>query len=616
MPRILRPPARRWGRRARPRRLRAAAGAAALLVVTAGAAVTPAAHAQMPPGQTIDRDAHADFDWTVPARYRRSLDAWHESSSRYDDTEITPHLWSVTLDACSSRSRRRIERYEFLVQRIGKPSFTRGFVRRSCKLRLRHVLPGLGRYRVTLTLRTARGRSARLPRIITLRDILIAVVGDSLNAGEGNPDRPTEYQIVRPGEAIPIRGPEWQSKRCHRSARTGPALEAEAIERASRKTSVTFVSFACSGATVPQLYDETYEGAVPDGHHDKLAPQLDALRVLVGRGSRRGERKIDALLVSGGVNDLGFSTIVRACATNDNFRPGHTDCVTGFAKSRLVSTPQFAARYDRLAASIARLDVRETYITRYPADVFIGGGCRITGFPGVGIDQEEGSAMSELGNHLNTVIENAGLRHRRAGWNLIDNMTGAFSDHHYCAADPWFVERGESFRDQGDELGTAHPNNTGHKVFAGFLRRAVVPNQAQRPLRRTTLVIDAIKLKATSSEAPQQVLLRQVRFGSDFRTPLRTVRVPATGNFEPISPTALGRFRTNVFRPPASPRHATEVRVILETTTQHTVLAVHHGFDENFGAGKQKKAHPNGEIAVRYHVRVRKPAGEPQIAPG
>src|SRR4051812_7095900 len=117
MPRILTSPPRGWPQRASLCCVRAAAGAVGLLLVTATlAAGVPAASAQAPIGQTVDPDAHADFQWRVPARYQRSWDAWNETHSHYDASQITPKNWSVTFDACDSRSRRRIERYDFIVQ--------------------------------------------------------------------------------------------------------------------------------------------------------------------------------------------------------------------------------------------------------------------------------------------------------------------------------------------------------------------------------------------------------------------------------------------------------------------------------------------------------------------
>jgi hypothetical protein len=151
----------------------------------------------------------------------------------------------------------------------------------------------------------------------------------------------------------------------------------------------------------------------------------------VGPRAPNGGREIDALLVDGGINDLHFSTIIRACASSNNHRLGHTDCVTGFAASKLVNKPQFAARYDALAAAIRRLNVRETYLNGYPSQVFRGGGCGKVGFPLIGIDRAEGEAMNTLGIALNGRVEQAVLRHLADGWNLIEDLTGPFEPHAY-----------------------------------------------------------------------------------------------------------------------------------------------------------------------------------------
>jgi len=42
----------------------------------------------------------------------------------------------------------------------------------------------------------------------------------------------------------------WQDQRCDRSGYSGPAQAALALEAADPHTSVTFISFACSGASL------------------------------------------------------------------------------------------------------------------------------------------------------------------------------------------------------------------------------------------------------------------------------------------------------------------------------------------------------------------------------
>jgi hypothetical protein len=218
-------------------------------------------------------------------------------------------------------------------------------------------------------------------------------------------------------------------------------------------------------------------------------------RLLRGAASPREGREIDAPLVTAGINNLNFSDIVEACASNDNRRPRHTDCVTGFAASRGVSA-RLHSLYDRLAGAIAdRLPrVREVYINNYPNRVFAGGGCGSLGFTGAGIDHAEGEAMITLGETLNSEIAKAVRRHRDQHWNLVEDLVAPFAPHAYCAGWPgkfaalagetggsWFTYYERSWTQQGNKKGTAHPNRAGHVAFAGLQRRQSLGERPDRP---------------------------------------------------------------------------------------------------------------------------------------
>lgn len=84
--------------------------------------------------------------------------------------------------------------------------------------------------------------------------MLIVSLGDSYGSGEGNPDL---HQIFdpRPESFFQVHRPtQWVDKRCHRSATAGPAEAARRLEASDPKTSVTFLSFACSGATIDTMW--------------------------------------------------------------------------------------------------------------------------------------------------------------------------------------------------------------------------------------------------------------------------------------------------------------------------------------------------------------------------
>src|SRR5205807_1728382 len=103
----------------------------------------------------------------------------------------------------------------------------------------------------------------------------------------------------------PRAGAKWEDKRCHRSAKSGPAQAALALEGADTLTSsVTFLSFACSGARLDTGLIQPYAGSedpnapVPRGI-PLLPSEIEQVRAAVNG------RRIDALIVGGGLNDVG-----------------------------------------------------------------------------------------------------------------------------------------------------------------------------------------------------------------------------------------------------------------------------------------------------------------------
>jgi hypothetical protein len=611
----------------------------AAAVLTAGAIVLPVGvAAQIPPGppivggEPIDPDASAALEWSVPERYDASWKAWSQTRHTYDRDFVTPPQrkgWSIILDACGSRAVRRIERYTFVLTGLTDPAVTRTLDSATCKRRL--TVPSLGLYRVETTVHTALGASVTLPSIVRLRDYLIVSIGDSLSSGEGVPDRLGSYSykltLGFSGFDVEVHTTHrvlWKDRRCHRSAFSGPALAARAIEKASHHTSVTFVSFACSGAELKHLDISSNEGAEsqPPGTGD-LLPQTIAASQLLGSDPAR-RRQIDALLVTGGINDLGFSDIVTSCATNNNHNEHHTDCVYGSNGAHLVNTHRFERRYDLLASAV-RHDlprVREVYISGYPRQVFLDGACGLLGgviggahIPYLGIDRAEGNAMNTLGIALNRQVEGITIRHRDEGWNYVEDPTMPFLPHRYCGNEPWFNSLEKSLLTQGDQDGTAHPNRAGHRAFGGLLGRAIVPDQPGTPFRDTTLTIDAVKLKKGARADPSKIKMTLRRYPRDPTPITRTIGVLPNGQWALVRP-QLGTFAVPVFREPASPRHATEIRLELIHPSHGLPfpahrLSIHHGFADGYGPGPHELTHSTGDLAVRYHIDVRGPTTTP-----
>ena len=194
------------------------------------------------------------------------------------------------------------------------------------------------------------GTALRLVSEILVRDVLIAGMGDSVAAGEGNPDRAVQLsdqgfcfkrfgggEYYRPGRAgfsgnkactaMPnedTRAGEWaqQSARwlsgpCHRSLYSYQLRTALALAVRYPHIAVTYLPLACTGATIadglfgsqrareclPTKSANTCSGTV----NGQLAELRDAL---AAAKRRQPERQLDLVLLSIGANDIYFSGLV------------------------------------------------------------------------------------------------------------------------------------------------------------------------------------------------------------------------------------------------------------------------------------------------------------------
>ncbi len=469
-----------------PGRVRRIARAAVVLALAVGAAVgslgTSSASAPVPASPQpviLDTTAHAVFNWSVPNRYNASWAAYDPATSRYNTSFVNPTSWSLNLNACASTSAHAITGYRYTVAQVGT-GWSRSLATTACRLNLNNVLPAQGSYLVTLTLTTRgafNGVSSPSTQSVRIRDILIVSMGDSLASGEGNPDVPGRYtytvnwrlQVTR-HTIVPAR---WKDQRCHRSANSGPARAARAIEYADPHTSVTFVSVACSGAEIKNLVDVPYQGSEPVGS-SKLPPQSRVVAYLVGPHSPRGGRPIDALLVSAGINDLKFSDIIEGCATNV-VAPWNDSatCVTDGGIADQVSELRRSYGLLGLVLALGLPNAKGIYLNDYPARVFQGGGCGVLGVKGIGISTHEGAVMTRWGERMNAAIATAARSYARYHWHLVGGLEQRFTGHAYCSARSWFNTFEKSMTTQGNNKGTAHPNLIGHAAYAAMIRSAI-----------------------------------------------------------------------------------------------------------------------------------------------
>ena len=243
----------------------------------------------------------------------------------------------------------------------------------------------LDTYAVTLSVKDASGQTNSVTQQVTLKDLLIVSVGDSLSSGEGNPDIPGQGDFPFP--AIPG-NPVWQDRTCHRSAKAAPAQAALAIEKNDPHTSVTFLHLACSGATIDEGLLGQYEGQEPTCPSDQpcvlpaLPPQIDEvarrlcpvdisdpdrLGFVTGQcPDGMGGRGIDAMMVSIGINDADFSSIAKLCSVVPHCQDSPWNNFDAIEK---VSdrVEGLAAKYDLLDQGIQeKLNVSRVFLIEYP----------------------------------------------------------------------------------------------------------------------------------------------------------------------------------------------------------------------------------------------------------
>ena len=214
------------------------------------------------------------------------------------------------------------------------------------KVRVRHGRTTLASVDIVLP----DGTTRRLVSDIAVRDLLIAGMGDSVAAGEGNPDRAIRLsdegfcfkrfdgdEYFRPGRAgfngnkscstLPgddmragdwaRHGARWLSGACHRSLYSYQMRATLALAIESPHIAVTFIPLGCSGTTVNigflgtlRILECPGPGAgVPCARITR--PQISVLSEVMETARRHSsERSLDLVLLTIGANDVLFSGLM------------------------------------------------------------------------------------------------------------------------------------------------------------------------------------------------------------------------------------------------------------------------------------------------------------------
>lgn len=274
----------------------------------------------------------------------------------------------------------------------------------------------------------------------------------------------------------------WQEPLAYRSYRCAFSLAAAEVERdnAYAADRVTFLNFGRSGSEIvdgllgPRTAQDSLDRPVRiDAWIGDRGQLAEAVATIAGR-------PVDAVLVSIGINDVGFSGLVQRSILKASGEK-RKQRIAG-ARNRVLN--EYPANLDRLKQAIDRdLQARHVFITQYPVGIFqeIADGaepCGVLGSvplnpaTGAGLDLDRADArdLTEIGHLLNQVMR---VKAEEFGWTVVDGVVQAFTGHGYCARSPYFVSAEESCLHQGDFEGMLHPNADGHAAVRDLVAPAV-----------------------------------------------------------------------------------------------------------------------------------------------
>jgi hypothetical protein len=387
----------------------------------------------------------------------------------------------------------------------------------------RFTVPGPGTYTVTVNRMSGATVNKTAAATLTIADYLVVSIGDSFASGEGNPDVPGSprgfdvdlswWDVIYPPGAIYdlsaaalesgwewvtthmpqlARGggltidmepdPVWLEKEVHRSLRSGHAHAAQLLEDLQHGTVVTFLPLARSHSEIPNglIGPRVSDHTQIDSWINNIG-QIDELVHTIGA------RRIDALLISIGANDIGATATLKNLVTGDFPILGDGDPTQArhdAEKAALAKLAELPGKLDDLAGALSVLNVGQVYLTEYPTGIFddVNGtpahGCEVFSGPQLNLSVQDAALVQTLAGLLNDALAAAAVKHH---WIYVNGVDQRFSGHGYCTPDRYFVQCVESLLMQGDTDGTVHPNYLGHKAIGEVVAESVQRNTINPP---------------------------------------------------------------------------------------------------------------------------------------
>ncbi|HXC50919.1 MAG TPA: Ig-like domain-containing protein [Candidatus Limnocylindrales bacterium] len=485
------------------------------------------------------------FTWSAPQRYSYWTTAWHEwggapkpwQTETYNDDYVNPKTWYLYFNGCQSEADYYHDFYGDVKDEDGHILYPKGTSRYQWKWNGKTIAPSTdcytvldfpaqGNYWVELTETDADNAVTTWTIPVQVKDYLVVVLGDSFASGEGAVDWPIYPEI--PND--PPQNADWADDRCHRSMYSGGAQAAALLEAADPKTSVTFLSFACSGATLDTMryntgtldtldpYNPTlgfergtgitgpYAGMEPPpngvGPYEVASQTVQLNYALTGHLTHP-PRKVDTLIAAGGINDVRFSDLVGVCILEDlcHLQPVGTGGVQldqQFANDLENVAPGWEKLGDQLDGYGIQVAPHMKLALEYPGFFQTDSGLQcpelftdITALGKWDFD-EIGVAEAVWAPSLNTAVQ---LGSGGAGFDFVGGIDAAFKKHGMCANDRFINTATDALNTQGDEngnvanpfhtqsstTGTAHPNRKGYAAVAAKILDHLQPYIVNEP---------------------------------------------------------------------------------------------------------------------------------------
>lgn len=380
-----------------------------------------------------------DFAWKMEERY--GVDANHNGLIDLPNSRqyANPRGFPIDLDASASRSDTRIVKYQW--------TFSGGELKKPLVVKSNHplvekLLVPQGTFNVELKVTDAAKVPASISQQVTVRDYLIVALGDSYGSGEGNPERPsTNPDRVKWADGFSA-GMTRENFEAHRSTASASSQAALLLEQSDPHSSVTYINLCQTGADIPHGMLGPKSGGTHASY--RLPGQVSELRRIIG------SRPIDALVLSIGGNDFGFTGYLAALIQKDS-SDADTTALQSKAQAALAT---LATRYDQLAVALGQFTVKHALITPYPDPTQVAPGqfmSMATDYvPGGGYGMSAGSAQfasQDLLGPLNAEIQSAAA----GRWEYVGGYLPDFFSHGYAAPTPWFRTEAEARTIQGSE---------------------------------------------------------------------------------------------------------------------------------------------------------------------